>query len=397
MQKLAIITQYFYPSSTSTGQLMTDLVRGLIDRGYEVKVITSGYSKTFVSADSFNQVVVPKSPSFNLHSHSILRKAINSLFFIASSFIQITFQLSGTTPLLIASNPPYVGVLGLCFRLLKRGKFYFLIQDIFPESAVLSDIIKPDSFSEYFFRYLTYITCRYSQHTVVLSSSMKEFLEQKFSILKDKQNIKVIENWSIADIYPCEKQNNDFAIQHNLTNTFTVLYSGNLGRLHDIESIAKSAKLLSDRPIQFAFIGDGPKQKILEHYVQENQLKNILLLPFQPRELISVSLTACDVSLVSLIEGADKIIAPCKLYGMLASGRAIVSISSPNSYIDQLITTYNCGVNCPPNQPEQLANILNELATDPWRVKAMGERAHQLYEKKYTFKRAIEEYEKLLF
>jgi len=396
MREIAIITQYFYPSLASTAQLITDLARGLSNRDYSVKVFT-GSKSSAITPESLNQVEVTRSLSPFQQSHSLFGKITSSLFFLLGGLRYIILRVSPSTPLLIASNPPYVGIIGIFFRLLKGGEFYFLLQDIFPESAVLSGIIKPHSILFKIFSYLIYLTCKYSKSTIVLSSSMKALLEKKYPDLKDKQIIQVIDNWSIENIHHCNKQDNEFAIQHGINKIFTVLYSGNIGRLHDIESIAIAAQLIRDRPIQFVFIGDGPKQNILEYYVQEHQLKNILILPFQPRETIPISLTACDVSLVSLIEGADKIIAPCKFYGMLASGRAIVSISSSNSYIEQILTAYNCGINCPPNQPQQLANIISELAADPLRVEAMGERARQAYKEKYTFNRALDEYEKLLF
>ncbi|NJR76407.1 MAG: glycosyltransferase family 4 protein [Scytonema sp. CRU_2_7] len=120
-------------------------------------------------------------------------------------------------------------------------------------------------------------------------------------------------------------------------------------------------------------------------------------MPYQPRELLPLSLTACDISLVSLIPDADYIVAPSKLYGMLAAGRAIVAISSPNSYIDQLLTTHGCGINSPSKNPQNLANLIGELAKNPLKVKTMGEKARQLYQTKYKFKRALDEYENILF
>lgn len=396
MHEIAIITQYFYPNLASTAQLMTDLATGISNQGYSVKVFTSSTSSK-IPQGFLNTVKVVRLPSLFQPRNSILGKITSSLFFLLGCLLHVIFRTSNDTPLLIASNPPYAGIIGIVFKLLKGGDFYFLLQDIFPESAVISGIINANNIFFIFFSQLIYQTCKCSKYTIVLSSSMKAYLEKKHPPLKELNKIIVIENWAIENIPKCDKQNNKFALQHNLNQVFTVLYSGNLGRLHDIESIASAAQLLIEYHIQFVFIGDGPKQKVLEHYVQKYQLKNILLIPFQPREVIPTSLTACDVSLVSLVEGAEQIIAPCKLYGMLAAGRAIVSISAPNSYIDQLLTTYNCGINCPPNQPEKLANLLNELAAEPLKVKAMGERARQLYEKRYTFKRALDEYEKLLF
>jgi glycosyltransferase involved in cell wall biosynthesis len=81
---------------------------------------------------------------------------------------------------------------------------------------------------------------------------------------------------------------------------------------------------------------------------------------------------------------------------MLAAGRGIISMSVPNSYIDKLLTNSGSGVNVSPDNPQQLADIIHQLASDSQRVKSMGEMARQLYETRYTFKRALEEYEKLL-
>lgn len=396
MREIAIISQYFYPSLASTAQLMTDLASGLSKEGYRVKVFT-GCKLSDIEPEFLQQVEVRRSLSLFSREHTILAKITSSLFFIIGAFLYIIFNVNKNTPLLIASNPPYAGVLGICFKLIKGGNYYFLLQDIFPESAVLSKIIQPNSREFKFFSYLIYLTCKYSKYTIVLSSSMKKYIEHKYLELKDKQNIKIIENWAIEDIEITEKEKNKFAIEQGFNKNFTVLYSGNIGRLHDIESIASAAKLLSDRPIQFVFIGDGPKKQLLEDYIQKHQLNNISLLPFQPRENLSLSLTACDISLISLVEGAEQIIAPCKLYGILAAGRAIVSISSLGSYLDHLITENHCGCNCPPNNPQQLATIINELAADPTKVNLMGKKARQLYEEKYTFSRALAEYEQILF
>lgn len=394
MQQITILSQYFYPSLASTAQLMTDLAKGFAKRGYTVNVCTGSQSND-TSLKSLDQIKINRTISPIKSSTSILSKISSSIFFLLGALVFIIFKQPRNSPLLIASNPPYAGILGICFKFFRGGEYYFLLQDIFPESGVMSGIMQPNSILFIFFSQLIYLTCKYSQNTIVLSSAMQAFLEQKYPNIKFK--IQIIENWSIEDITVCDKQDNQFAKQHKISETFTVLYSGNMGRLHDIETITSAAKLLRDTSIKFVFIGDGAKTKIIEEAIQNDQLQNILLLPFQPREFISLSLTACDISLVSLIPGSEYIIAPCKLYGMLAAGRGIVAISSPNSYIDQLLTNSGCGINSPPNNPQYLANLIRELAHEPLKVKAMGEKARQLYENRYKFERALDEYEKLLF
>ena len=394
MDKIAIVTQYFFPSQAATSQLMTDLVKGLAEHEIQVNVFT-GIQSNGSNSELLNSVKIDRAFATIKSSTNIFSKITSSIFFLVGALWYVIFSVPINTPLLIASNPPYAGILGILFNIVRRGKYYFLLQDIFPESAAMSGIMKQNSILYQFFSKLIYLTYKYSAYIIVLSTSMQEFLEKKYPDLKPK--IKVIENWGIEDIPAVSKQENKFAKQHKLDEMFTVLYSGNLGRLHDIESITEAAKILKDEPIKFVFIGDGAKTKIVKQAIDNYQLKNILLLPYQARELLPLSLTACDISLVSLIPGAESIVAPSKLYGMLAAGRGIISISVPNSYIDKLLTDSGCGINVSPDNPQQLADIILQLASDNQKVKSMGEIARQLYENQYTFNRALEEYEKLLF
>lgn len=394
ISSVTILTQYFYPHHGATSQLMTDLAKGLSQHGYSVNIFTETQSKE-TTLESFRKININRAFSPLKSSTSIFSKIISSIFFLIGALWYVIFSVSSKTPLLIASNPPYAGILGILFNIVHRGKYYFLLQDIFPESAAMSGIMKQNSILYKFFSKIIYVTYKYSEYIIVLSTSMQEFLEKKYPDLKTK--IKVIENWAIEDIPVVSKPANNFAQQHELDEIFTVLYSGNMGRLHDIETITEAAKILKDEPIKFVFIGDGAKTKVVKQAIENYQLKNVLLLPYQPRELLPLSLTACDISLVSLIPGAELIVAPSKLYGMLSAGRGIISISVPNSYIDNLLTNSGCGVNVPPDDPQQLADIIRQLASDNQRVKSMGEIARQLYETRYTFKRALEEYEKLIF
>ncbi|MEH1913983.1 glycosyltransferase family 4 protein [Nostoc sp.] len=394
MEPITIITQYFYPNHAATAQLMTDLAKGLSQKGYQVNIFT-GTQANNTTPELSNQITIYRAFSPITASSSILSKVISSVFFLLGALRYVIFSLPHKTPLLIASNPPYSALIGTVFKIIRGGKYHFLLQDIFPESAVMSGIIPQNGFLFIFFSKLIYLTYKYAENIIVLSTSMQCFLENKYPELKPK--IKVIENWAVEDIIGCDKQANYFAQQYNLDKIFTVLYSGNWGRLHDIEIIAEAANILKNAPIQFVFIGDGAKTQVLKQAIQSNNLKNILLLPYQPREILHLSLSACDLSLVSLIPGAESIVAPSKLYGMLAAGRGIIAISSPNSYIDQLLTNSDCGINTPPNNPQHLADLINELASDSTRVKLMGDKARQVYESKYTFKRALAEYEKILF
>ncbi len=389
MKSLTFISQHFHPSHTSTAQLLTNLSLHLAQSGYPIQVFTSTPAST-----PLPQVTITRASTRLQQGHSIASKALASLTFLLSG-LGYVLRLPKNTPLLIASNPPYAGLLGLAFRYLKGGQYTFLFQDIFPESAALSGVLKANGLPYQFFQALMAFICRQAEHTIVLTPAMQTYLEKTHPPLQGK--LQVIENWAVEPIDPQPKATNPFAQQHGLDKIFTVLYSGNIGRLHDIGTIAEAIYLLRDEPIQFVFIGDGSKRSILIDYQDRYELANLLLLPFQPRQQLPHTLTACDLSLVSLIPGAEQIVAPCKLYGMLAAGRAILSLSTPGSYLEQLLSQHNCGINLSPGDPVGLAKTIKTLSNQPDHVDTLGHNAHLLYQQYYHIDRAAKQYETVLF
>ena len=77
------------------------------------------------------------------------------------------------------------------------------------------------------------------------------------------------------------------------------MYSGNLGLTHNIEKILNTAlKLKEVNDIKFVVIGEGPKKNIVDNFALKNQLKNLLVLPYQDEETLPYSLSAGDISIV---------------------------------------------------------------------------------------------------
>lgn len=398
-QSIVIISQYFSPDSVSTAQLMTDLAVSMTNLNWSVQVVTSSAGNNNEHCSEKIKIKRIKSGFHFFDSNTILFKALNAFLFLFKALFFTIFCSPKNTCLVIASNPPFVGLIGVVFKIIKRGHFVFILQDIFPESAVLCRLVQDKGPTFNLFNCVMTLIYEFSDKTVVLSDSMKKFLIKKYS--PEKLNllnkITVIENWSVECPDNIKKNDNSFAKANGLDREFVILYSGNLGRLHDIESIAEAALLIShEQNIRFVFIGQGYKKDWLQNFVKIHSLKNVSLFPLQPRESINLTLTACDVSLVSLIPGAEEIIAPCKLYGMLASGRAILSVSSSDSYIEEMLAKNSCGLNCPPNSPHELAEKIMWLYRNPDDVSLMGSNARALYEARYTVSRAIQEYETLI-
>ncbi|MEL6787981.1 MAG: glycosyltransferase family 4 protein, partial [Cyanobacteria bacterium J06607_15] len=212
---------------------------------------------------------------------------------------------------------------------------------------------------------------------------MKQRIAVQHPAIADK--ISVIHNWADpAWIKPIPKAENWFAQQHNMSDKFTVLYSGNLGHCHDLDTILDAAKLLRQEAVQFVFIGAGAKYQHCRQTVAEFELNNCLFLPYQERENLPYSLTACDLALVSIAPGLEGVVAPSKVYGIMAAGKAIAAVCEPHSYLRQLITDAHCGAAFDNNYSQQLAEFILTLANNSDLTNSMGDAGRNYLQQHFT-------------
>jgi glycosyltransferase involved in cell wall biosynthesis len=181
-----------------------------------------------------------------------------------------------------------------------------------------------------------------------------------------------------------------------VADAFTVQYSGNFGRLHELLTLLEAARLVQDVPIRFLFIGGGAKQAQITAYRDAFGLDRVLVKPYQPRELLPLSLGACDLAAIGLIPGAEDTVAPSKFYGILASGRGVLLVAQRGCDLAQLVLREGCGVVVEPGEVAELALELRSLAVHPARVAAMGEQARRLYQERFGLEKALAAYEALL-
>jgi len=154
---------------------------------------------------------------------------------------------------------------------------------------------------------------------------------------------------------------------------------------------------LKDDPIQFVFIGGGVKyEDCYQKAMQEWELKNCLFLPFQPKKDLPTSLTACDLSLVSIREGMEGLVAPSKLYGILAAARPVAAICEQNSYLCQILQEAGCGQSFVHGDSEGLVNYIRLLANHPDKAQAMGQAGRNYLMTNYTPKVIAQKYAEVL-
>ena len=376
-KKLFVVNQFFPPDFAPTGQLINELVAHLGDNGTPIKVFTGlpAYAFNDVSAlplEIHNNVVIRRTRATQVSIHNIRGKAFHGFLFTVRAVIHLLRHLKKDDTLLLTTAPPFLPFIGYLLHLAKGSNYVCLIYDLYPDVAEKLGVLSSENWIIKLWNRLNELTWQKAKKVIVLSTSMKQQILKKQPKLGHK--ISVISNWSDPNwIVPIAKKDNWFAQKHQLTEKFTVLYSGNMGRCHDIQTILNAARLLQGYPVQFVFIGGGPKYRSSQNLVQTYGLDNCVFLPYQNKETLPYSLTACDLTLASVEEGMGGIVAPSKFYSLLATGRPIAVICDKQCYLNELVEKTQCGMAFKNKNSQGLADFILQISSNPELAKSMGE------------------------
>jgi len=108
-----------------------------------------------------------------------------------------------------------------------------------------------------------------------------------------------------------------------LQDKFIIMYSGNLGKTHNIETLVSLAEILKDESYYILIIGGGTQFTSIQALIEQKKLKNIKLLPWQPVEKLPFTLASADIGVVSLGSKASNLSIPSKTFNLMSVGTYI--------------------------------------------------------------------------
>jgi glycosyltransferase involved in cell wall biosynthesis len=216
------------------------------------------------------------------------------------------------------------------------------------------------------------------------------------------EKMRVITNWADGRVLqPVLHEQNDLRRAWRLDGKFVVGYSGNLGRAHEYETLIDAIARLEDNPpsgppVVWLFIGGGALYEEFAHQTERRHLTSVVFKPYQSRKLLSQSLSAADVHLVSLRPELEGLIVPSKFYGIAAVGRPTLFIGDTDGEIARLLARHDCGVTVAPGDGAALARAVHDLAGDPERRTRLGENARAAFEASFEQSIAVKQWHQLL-
>jgi glycosyltransferase involved in cell wall biosynthesis len=300
---------------------------------------------------------------------SKLRRGVSWLRYLSKA-LYVTFRTKGNPTLLIVTQPPFLSLVGyLQFKLRKR-RYVLWVDDVWPDIIVRKGIRNEKSFLVRIWKAFNRLTYRYADHVITLGPCMANNVR---AYTAPGVQVSVVPTCVASDVIrPIPKAQNAFANRYGQTGKITVLYSGNMGASHDMDSILSAARRMRGRKdIHFMMIGAGEKFESLSDSVAKEKDPNVTILPLQPSDVFPWSLATGDIALACMEPGIEGISMPSKVYASLAAGSAILGICPTNSDLTALIEKCNCGRQVEPQDPQAIVTALTEMVDVPSKLAEM--------------------------
>jgi colanic acid biosynthesis glycosyl transferase WcaI len=364
--KILLLNQFFWPDSSATSQMVTDLARGLTDRGHEVYSISAGGG--YAPADR------GEAPPVIMHYVQALpfvRGKVGRVLSYASFYAGAMWR-AFTTPkvdvVLTLTTPPLLSLLGNAIKMLRGTRHFIWEMDMYPDVAVDCGYFKAGGIADRSTGILADWSRRHADGVIALGECMRDRLLAR-GTTADK--IYISYNWADSRAIPVLPFSGD-------TGRLTILYSGNLGLAHDLDTIFGAIRnLREDTRFRFIFVGSGGRREELSAFIDAEQINSIELRPYADRADLAKSLAIGDIGLVTQREVCCGTVVPSKVYGLLAAGRPILFIGPANAMPALIIRSFNCGWHVSVDDISHATTLLLHLIDHPLEVQAAGARGRQ--------------------
>lgn len=369
--RVLLMNQFFWPDSAATSQLLTDVARDLVALGHEVHVICGGtYAET--NPESRPDVVVHQVQGFRFSRSTAGRILSYASFYIGATWK--AFRVPRPDAVLTLTTPPLLSVVGALLKLFKGSRFCIWEMDVYPDVAVDLGYIKSRGIINWSIGVVADWSRRNADSIIALGECMRVRLLARGI---QSETIAVIDNWA-------DSTQIAVAPRHTDRNSLLLLYSGNLGLAHDVETlIGAIRRLRDDARFRFLFVGGGPRHAELASFLQADKINSVELRSYVPRGELGSSLGAGDIGIVTQRETCCGSVVPSKVYGLLAAGRPILFVGPGAATPASIVRRHACGWHIDNGDVEGLVSLLNHLAEHPDEISAAGRNGRLALEQEF--------------
>ena len=368
--QVLVINQFFWPDTAATGQLLTDVTRGMDPKVHAVTVLCgmSGYGA--VDTSSMPRVKIVRSGGV-VFSRGKIGRVVSYASFFAGAAVR---GFRGPKPALVLTltTPPLISLLGTLLKSMRGSRHFIWEMDLYPDIAVDLNVLKPRAVITRLIGTMADFSRKRADGIIVLGEEMKARLIGR-GIPEHK--ILVAENWADGcEILPAPFDEGPLVVH----------YSGTFGLAHEEHTITEAMRRLRhDIRFRFVFAGGGARRERLEQFCRAEGIDTAEFRPYATRSELGRSLAEAHVGLVTQIPETLGAVVPSKTYGIMAAGRPILYVGPRSATPARVLEWHRCGWRIEPGDASGIVRLLEQLERDRDLVREAGGRARRAFEKYY--------------
>lgn len=388
-----LINQCYHPDTASTGQILFDLARWLEGAGHRVTVVTSrqryGTDQLLEVGDEKSGLTeVRRLRGTRFGKRTFPGRVADFVSFYAVAFREL-LRRGEADAWLVLTSPPMIGVVAEVAAGLARATgsrpppVVHWVMDLYPEATRAHGMLGPS--------HPLYRVCHAamgwafgrSAGLVALGEDMRDLILSGHPRL-DGGKVAVVHPWADGStLRPVDRASNPLAAELGLGRTFNLVYSGNLGLAHDLQTFLGAIERTvnaEETGVRWVFIGSGKRYEHLAAVQAEKQYPHVRMLPFMPREKLSQSLGLADVHLLSQLPEFTGVVVPSKLFGIMAAGRPALMVGPADCECARVIRRHDVGRVVEVGDVAGLLGAVREMSSGGYAAEA-GRRAREVFER----------------
>jgi colanic acid biosynthesis glycosyl transferase WcaI len=376
--RVLLLNLYYPPDTSATAKMAKTVVDALASK-HEVIVLCGRPSYDpierrvwhFYQSEEAGNTRVIRAGSTDYPRLQMKKRVLNYLSYVCLAVPRALFLPCDV--ILAMTDPPFEGIVGAFVAMLKNKPYVYNIRDLYPDMAVGGSIVKPGPLAQIWER-LHRWALRRATKVIVLGDDMRNRILAK-SVHPDR--VVVVRDG--AEIPPSGTQP---AMDNSVIDAirgqfkFVLLHAGNLGFYGAWETLLEGARSLATDGVGLVFVGDGAQREKLESVC--SGISNVRFLPFFPAAKIPSVLAAADAHVITIKHGLEGVVVPSKMFGILAAGKPIVAVAPEECDVVTIGRQKGFSISADPDRPEQFADRVRQILSDPDLLHRMGAAAAAL-------------------
>lgn len=392
MRSIVLAVHNYTPETNAAAKRATATATYLARQGWQVTVITllphhpqnelyEGYNVKAPHVTLEEKVKVIRLRPWLVPKDSLALRLISETIFSLQVFSHL---LRNRYDLVFASSPyMFLGPLGLLASRLKGVPFVWDVRDLtwlYPKAAG-KRTFGLDRLLEALMRF----TARSADALTTATEGLLSYFEKRPACAATIPN--AVSDDLLRTFEPlCHSQ-------PFVNESINIVYAGLFGYNHGLTTLVEAARLLPE--VQFTLCGDGPESELLKGLAQEYELRNVSFAGYLNPSKLLVHYEQADI-LVSHVRQQPifKWTQPAKLWEYMATGRPVIHAGEGEA--SRILEENDIALSIAPEQPQQLADAILQLISDPKRACDLGLRGRHFVEQARSRERLTRDLEELL-